>query len=58
MKTIKIASNSEVKKKQEKVILSTKRKNQSGISKSELRRKKKVQIKDEKRIVSATKDRV
>ena len=58
LKTIEIASNSEVKKKQEKVILSTKRKNQSGISKSELRRKKKVQIKDEKRIVSATKDRV
>ena len=58
LKTMEIASNSEVKKKQEEVLLSTKQKNRSGASKSELRKKNKVQIKIEKRILSATKDRV
>ena len=55
---MEIVSNSEVKKKQEEVILSTKQKNQSGASKLELWKKNKVQIKVEKRILSATKDRV
>ena len=58
LKTMEIASNSEVKKKQQEVLLSTKRKNQSNVSQSQLRKRNKVQIKVEKRNPSATKDRV
>ena len=58
LKTMEIASNSEVKKKQQEVLMSTKRKNQSNVSKSQLRKRNKVQIKVEKRNSSATKDRV
>ena len=56
LKTMEISSNSEVKGKQKEVLLSTKRKCISDISKSELKKREKVKIKIEKRDILAKKD--
>ena len=56
MKQFEIARNSEVKAKQQQVLLSTKRKNVTSVSQPTLRKREKVKIKLEKRNFSAAKD--
>ena len=56
LKQLEITGNSEVKVKQQQVLLSTKRKNEASVSRSTLRKREKVKIKFEKRNSSAGKD--
>ena len=56
LKQLQIAGNSEVKAKQQQVLLSTKRKNVTSVSQPILRKREKVKIKLEKRNFSAAKD--
>lgn len=56
LKQLQIAGNSEVKAKQQQVLLSTKRKNVTSLSQPTLRKREKVKIKLEKRNFSAAKD--
>ena len=56
LKTMEIATNSAVKRKQKEVLLSTKRKRSADVRQSELKKREKVKIKIEKRSILAKKD--
>ena len=56
LKTMEIATNSAVKRKQKEVLLSTKRKRSVDVRQSELKKREKVNIKIEKRSILAKKD--
>ena len=56
LKTMEIATNSAVKRKQKEVLLSTKRKRSADVRQSELKKREKVKIKIEERSILAKKD--